>query len=248
MKRFQWNIGAGFALCCAIAFSTGAQAQTIWHVDANAPAGGDGFDWDTAFRNLQDALNNPQLLPGHSIRVAQGTYKPDGVDPGNPALSFVLVQGVRMEGGYFGCPSGSCGADADDRDIATFVTVLSGDIATPGLETDNSFHVVFAGGGTIITNLAVLDGFTITAGYASGFGSDGSGGGIFLDDAWPTIKNCTISGNETTGTLFIRGGGGIYCEFEQSSVPAGEFVRIQNCTISANTSGSNGGGVFVRSI
>lgn len=32
------------------------QAQTTWHVDADAPHGGDGLDSSTAYKYIQDAL------------------------------------------------------------------------------------------------------------------------------------------------------------------------------------------------
>ena len=51
------------------------------------------------------------------------------------------------------------------RDITLYPTVLSGNIGAIGNNTDNSYHVV-VGSGTDST--AVLDGFTITAGNASG--------------------------------------------------------------------------------
>ena len=59
--------------------TAGAAAQTILYVDDDAPAGGDGLSWDTAYRFLQDALFFASD-PGNGvteIRVGQGTYAPD---------------------------------------------------------------------------------------------------------------------------------------------------------------------------
>jgi pectin methylesterase-like acyl-CoA thioesterase len=102
---------------------------------------------------------------------------------------------------------------------------------------------------------AVLDGFTITNGYAT------DGGGIFcMHHSSPTITNCTISGNKSKGSgggvccmegsnptisncsvignSSERDGGGISCMMSSSS------PTITNCTISGNKSKYNGGGVF----
>ena len=76
---------------------------------------------------------------------------------------------------------------------------------------------------------AVLDGFTITNGYATG------GGGIFcMHHSSPTITNCTISGNKSKGS-----GGGVCC-MENSS------PRITNCSIIGNSSEYDGGGIICR--
>ena len=58
-----------------------AQAQTTWYVDDDAPLGGNGLSWDTAFKYLQDALE--VATAGDGIRVAGGTYKPDQDEAGN---------------------------------------------------------------------------------------------------------------------------------------------------------------------
>ncbi len=70
---------------------------------------------------------------------------------------------------------------------------------------------------------SVLDGFTITNGFAH------KGGGICCDSSSTTITNCTISYNSAGD------GGGIYC---YSSSP-----RIANCTINYNSAIYDGGGI-----
>ncbi len=69
------------AVVTVLAVST-AQAGVVIHVDDDAPAGGDGLTWGTAYRFLQDALVG--LADGTEIRVAQGVYKPDR-NEANPA-------------------------------------------------------------------------------------------------------------------------------------------------------------------
>src|SRR5262245_55890871 len=74
-----------------------AQIQTggILYVDDDAPPGGDGVGWNSAFRYLQDALSTArQRTDFTEIRVARGSYKPDQgarLIAGDVTLSFDLV-------------------------------------------------------------------------------------------------------------------------------------------------------------
>jgi hypothetical protein len=78
------------------------------------------------------------------------------------------------------------------------------------------------GNGSVVTfdsgegEYSVLDGLTITNGSGTG-GLFGFGGGIYCSKSYPTISNCTISGNSAG-----MSGGGIYCS---KSCPT-----ITNCT------------------
>ena len=79
---------------------------------------------------------------------------------------------------------------------------------------------------------SVLDGFTIRNGVHA------LGGGIYCNNASPTIKNCVITLNRSVApNLQGRGGGGIYC-FSSDAV-------ITACKIIDNSADSNqGGGVL----
>jgi hypothetical protein len=152
--------------------------QAILYVDDDAPAGGDGTSWETAFKYLQDAL--AAATGGDQIRVAQGIYKPDQdeagvVTPGDREATFQLISGVGLNGGYRGCPGGDWSGDPDERDIDAYVTTLRGDLlGDDGADfanyDENSYHVVTADG---TDGTAALDGFTVTAGNCfESFGSD----------------------------------------------------------------------------
>jgi hypothetical protein len=76
---------------------------------------------------------------------------------------------------------------------------------------------------------AILDGFTVTNGAAADHG-----GGIYIEAASPTIRNCIIRDNTAAGD-----GGGIYC-FGSTARPL-----IRNTVIEANTVQGQGGALCV---
>jgi len=135
-------------------------AGEVIYVDVDAPGPiHDGRTWGRAYKYLQDAL--AVAATDDDIWVAEGTYKPDEdtVNTGGTnsrRATFQLINGVGIYGGF---PSG--GGEWYDHDPKQYETILSGDINTPGDNSDNSYHVV-TGSGTDATT--VIDGFTITAG------------------------------------------------------------------------------------
>ena len=211
MKAMQpgnrWTVGILMAACLG-SHATVGLAQSIRYVDDDAATGGDGRSWAAAYRYLQDALTDASASKGvvKEIRVGPGTYRPDrGKDftAGNRGATFKLLKGVSLKGGYAGLGA----ADPDANDPIAYSSVLSGDLlGNDGPDftnyDDNSCHVV-TGSGTDVT--AVLDGFTITAGYANYYQSGyQQGAGLFNNAGSPTISRCTFrlcksAGSNTTG-------------------------------------------------
>ena len=162
-----------FALVAgALAWASVAQAQTTWYVDDDASPGGDGSSWTTPFDDLQGALD---VATGSDvIRVAGGTYVPSALydpnDPNPPSdprnATFRLTGQVELYGGYAGLANPG---DPDERDISSYESILTGDLAGndgPGFANneENAYHVVYAFGAEVTGR---LDGFTITAGNAA---------------------------------------------------------------------------------
>ena len=210
----------------------------IVYVDDDAPPGGDGQTWASAFSFLRDALAVAQA--GDEIRVAGGTYYPDRdvanpLGTGNRDLSFDLVSGVAIYGGFAGL---SLPGDPDLRDFELFPSTLSGNIGSPTNALDNSAHVVKAvgtGAGT------TLDGVTIREGHASPIGGGErvreDGLGIHASSAALTLRRCTITNNLGAGIDFTLWnantiGAGIYCS--QS------VLDLIECSLTENVAGSGG--------
>jgi hypothetical protein len=232
-------------------------------VDDDAPAGGNGQSWPTAFRYLQDALH--ACTTGDEIRVAAGRYTPDRdeaglVTPLDRYASFILVDGVALRGGYAGIGS----ANPDSQDVARYVTVLSGDLLDddiwPALGTDNSRHVVTA---EAVGPSTILEGLVIEAGYGHGSYTDvlsRSGGGVFSHGSSLQIRRCTFRHCYASryGAALYHGGGGVvslvncFIERCQAESGAGVFVDgpselvMDHCTIVDNLAETAGGGLFLR--
>ncbi len=229
------------------------------YVDDDAPPGGDGRTWPTAYRSLADALAGAFL--GQEIRVAQGTYKPAArTDPNDPrTATLTLRNGIAIYGGYAGLGA----PDPDLRNPNVYVSILSGDLAGddgPNFQNngENAYHVVTVPAGTDAT--AVLDGVHITGGNANSTSPNHAGGGLYclggatlthctfvansaknggggmLNSSNPALRNCMFSGNLVT--ISAGQGGGMY----NSSNPT-----LRNCGFFGNsvpTGSSKGGGLF----
>lgn len=93
---------------------------------------------------------------------------------------------------------------------------------------------------TLETQSSVLDGFTITNGFGKSEGNVTFGGGIYIRDACPIIKNCIIIDNEADY------GGGIYVDGDNPDpgIPYPNDTPLSdNNIIENNVAYKNGGGI-----
>jgi len=182
------------------------QPSRIIHVDDSATGANNGTSWANAYNYLQDALAdaNDSETPTE-IRVAAGTYRPDrgvGQAPGDRNATFQLLNSVTLKGGY----AGTGAPDPDTRNIQTYQTILSGDLAGNDADvndpeklgreptrSENSYRVVT---GSQTDSTAIIDGFTITGGHANYYDfSQCNGAGMFNVHGSPTVLNCTFIAN-----------------------------------------------------
>jgi hypothetical protein len=163
---------------------------------------------------------NQNAGSGTELWAKAGTYSPTAGTDRN--VSFTLKNGVGVYGGFAGNET-----TRGQRNPEANLTTLSGEIGTAGIY-DNSFHVV-DGSGTDIT--AVLDGFTITGGAATGAAPNTrSGGGMFIISGSPSLSNLSFSNN----TASYNGGGLI-------NVQGSPVLNL--VAFSGNTVGYAGGGM-----
>lgn len=212
--------------------------------DSTAPTP-DGCSWASALPTLQDAL--AIAASGDEIWVAQGTYYPDeggGQSDNNRAASFVIPNGVSVYGGYAGY--GAADPNLLDSNPSTNNTVLSGDLGTPADENnapigynDNSYHVVYIAS---LTTATLVDGFTVTKGYADGSDDDTLGAGFYLVDVDDklTLTNLLITDNRAPN----NNGGGMFLKTLNTTLSVSS-PQLSMITFDDNRA-ERGGGLFVE--
>ena len=220
-------------------------AGAIYRVKENGSTSGTcGNTWDSSC-SLQYALNLAQA--GDQVWVARGTYKPTA--SADRAVSFNLKSGVAVYGGFAGTET-----LLSQRDPVANVSVLSGDIGTPGVPTDNSYHVINAAG---IGNNTILDGFKISNGNANGASPHDMGGGIYCYSCTAAFSNLIFRNNSSSyqgGAIFIKASTITLDNVTFAANSSGKFggallnhtsnLTLSNATFTDNTAGERGGGLY----
>jgi len=198
----------------------------IIYVSKEATGKNNGMSWTNAFTDLQSALSS--AMPGDTIWVAKGTYKPSvdkngDSNPSDPRTkAFCMVSDIPVFGGFAGNE-----ASLAQRNIKLNETILSGDIGETGINDDNCYSVIRGASNTL------LDGFTITAGNGNGTVSleTDMGGGLYNNGISNVkIRNCIFINN------FSKQGGAIGNYFCFDS------IIVSNCRF-INNSSYNGGAI-----
>ena len=247
-------LALGVATVISSAANPATASPAVRYVKPTASGSENCSDWANAC-TLQNALVS--ATAGEEIWVAEGTHKPGALI----TATFQLTSGVALYGGFVGTES-----SLEDRDWRANITVLSGDIdnnditdpsgvitTTTNIVGSNSYHLV-TGSDTDAT--AVLDGFTVTGGEATGsLWDEKFGGGMFGYNCGMSLVNDTFSGNSAA-----EGGGGLYINtgspkltnviFSGNSADYGGGMRndsssptLTNVAFSGNSAASYGGGM-----
>jgi len=196
-------------------------AQSVVFVDDDAPFGGDGTSWSSAFRDLQDALDSARANSNiEEIWVAGGEYFPDR-GTGDRDATFALVSNVGVHGGFQGNE-----ATRPPRQERTADTVLSGDIGVRNDPSDNSKTVVWS---LPETNHAEIENFTVIHGN----GTWGSGINIRAGSYAIRLVACRFRDNRS-----IWGGGVLIsnsddcvvidCDFDSNIANHGGAIYLAN--------------------
>jgi gliding motility-associated-like protein len=239
-------------------------ANGILYVKKGATGGGN--NWANALGELADALKAAQTLGTVTqIWVAGGTYYPmyaaDFASADNRDKAFVLVNNVKVYGGFAGTET-----TLTDRDLTLTgnKSILNGDLGTLNTATDNAYHVVVMVG---TAGTAELNGFTVTAGYATRSGNlivNGTavigsyGGGMQLVSASPVLANMEFLANTgaSGGALALYAGASATIQntvFKTNTATSGGAVYIYSnntsvfdrVTFSGNNASANGGAIYI---
>lgn len=185
--------------------------EGVLRVDLDAPPGGDGLLWATAFQHPQDALD--VASPGDEVWIAAGTYVSR---ESSDTSVLVMKDGVAVYGGFAGTET-----VRSDRNAASNEVVLDG--------ADACWQVASG------ASDALIGGFTITGG--TGDNGAGKGGGLLAVSVTNmTVTECTFTENSAT-----KGGAGLYasradgltvtdCVFTQNTAPEAAAVLLSGCS------------------
>ena len=217
---------AGSALCIAGAALPTA-GQTTWYVDGSGSPPGTGTLADP-YTSIQFAVNQLTTLDNDTIIVLPGTYV-ENLDLSTKTLEVRSQQGPAV-------------TIIDGGGTARVVSVING-----------------PGGSKI-------DGFTIQNGNEGPPAGTGQGGGVYVQNTSFDILNCVIRNN------IALDGGGVYFNVNtigtitnttiEDNISAVDFMgpvvgdgggihsrmaalTVDGCTIQNNTTGNDGGGIYV---
>jgi large repetitive protein len=237
MQRFRWSMLALLLAMCA------QLPAAVAYVDAAASGANNGTSWANARTSLVTAL--AAAVSGDEIWIRAGTYKPTALR----TSSFQLKSGVNVYGGFAGTET-----SRGERDWRRNQTILSGDIGTVGIYTDDTYHVVLSP----VSGTAVLDGCVVRDGYAEGSSPNYFGGGVYAasGNGTVTLRNCTFLNNKASA--FTGGAVAVYqagCVIEQcifqgntalygGAVYATATTTIKSCVFVGNTAGSLGNALY----
>ena len=267
--RHQFGAFAGAAAAFGLSVA-GASAGTFLYVDDDAPSGGNGQSWATAFRCLQDALGAAASMTAPvELHLAQGEYRPDLSDaaPGGTrdrSAAFQMRSGVTILGGFAGRTAGDL---ANQRDIEKYPSILSGDLNRddgPNFVNsgENTYQIVVA---VNVDDTAVLDGVIVRGARADGpaFGpapdSREQGGAVNIYFASPRLVDCIFENNWMLNHGAVNDHGDttlINCTFRNNySQGFGAGLYIHNhsstqaigCRFLNNATPHEGGGAYTRS-
>jgi hypothetical protein len=212
-NRLSSDIGeCSFDLDLGAYESQSINRKIIYVNNGLATGANDGTTWTNAFRTntaLQEALNTSCL--SNEIWVAAGTYKPSNIPiecigcSGSRDYSFFIRENIRLIGGFTGNETSIAQSDPIKNP-----TILSGDVGTPLVNTDNCHNVV-----TMVDNPSesAIFGFKITNANINGSGTfiirsrtlnrTQGGGMLIVGSAETYIEKCTIENNIGNGLVGI---------------------------------------------
>ena len=219
------NLGIWIIVAVAVLFLPGAAYCGTIYVDSDAPLGGDGASWATAYRDIETAVVNANGLwlicfaPTDSIWVKSGTY--------NLSNQIDVNKTVAIYGGF---PNGMANPGWDDRDWFANPTFVNGGGSPAGVRC------------FFITQYCQIDGFKIWNGYST------TGAGMHIEAApegpcgflgntfylSPRITNCEFAFNHAS-----TAGGAIYVKKHAVDDEASD-PSIEGCYFAGNSSGTGG--------
>lgn len=202
-------------------------AQAVVRYVALDGSGKDGETWATAYKTIQAAINDAQMVKGGEIHVKAGIY--------NVTQEIVVGKAVAIYGGYNGTDDTRnwtayrTSVDAGDNASRCFNVTANATIDGFGILDGDAVGNLPNGGGVSVTRCAAtISNCVFKYNSATGFG-----GAIGTYMASGTkIINCSFTQNTTT-----QSGGAIYNG-------TGIALQITDCTFTQNAADDSGGAIY----
>ena len=150
-----------------------------------------GTSWTDAYGDIQTAINAASTLYGTSLTAQEVWIKTGTYSTSTAAL--IMKESVSMYGGFAGTET-----DKSQRIKGTNTWNYTSVTTLDGGATKRCIEVA-----ANLTNITIIDGFTITNGNGVGVQLTGSGGGVLIRGNLK-LQNCIVTGNTTSGN-----GGGV---------------------------------------
>jgi len=240
-----------FAIAVIGAFAVEAGAQNIRRARPLLPGEvrpvRDGLSWDTAYVNLQDALNfraAQSLSSSWEVWVAGKHVPPASTRTQAGVARTETFRNFRRNttilGGFNGTETG-----ASQRSPALYRTILSGDVDNDDTFLGNTWTLVTIGNidgpgqGTVDITL-VFDGLTLEAGAADTVGRHTGACVNFFSGYSARFVNCTLRNNRA-GSAGATNGQGAAVVLQNTGAPV-----FESCTFQSNQSNGEGGAVWIN--
>jgi predicted outer membrane repeat protein len=216
-------------------------SNPVKYVMQSAQGLNNGFSWENAFTDLQDAID--ASAPGDQIWVAQGQYQPSKLLMSAEPESghFPVPAGVQLFGGFSGLDY-----IFENRSQQLYPTVLTAERSGA-----NDWHI-FTTGADMDASEASIDGFTLKAAssgairhshgklWLSGLvfsGNTAAKGGAVFAASDIVVTGCDFEGN------YAQAGGALALNIEP-----GGTARIEGCTFSGNKASDKGGAIYAKGL
>lgn len=205
---------------------------TVLRVDPAAPVPFEGSTWATAFTTINGAVAFADALPDSQpveLWIVGGTFTPTGAAapglPGDRNDAIRIDRPLTVRGGFAGTET-AADQRPDPELPSAPQTVITGDINTPGVRSDNSYNLL------VIDSFGVeLERLTLTLGHADGSGDRSTGGGALATLGGPSFTDVRFVDN------FADEGGGLFTD--------NGVVTLTRCIFLSNNADTAGGGAFI---
>jgi len=204
-------------------FFVPASAGTIY-VKPFGTAGNTGVDWANA-KDLALALSTAS--DDDELWLMSGNYLPGTLR--SDSFSITSTSNISLFGGFNGTET-----MVEQRNWVDFHTIITGDIGSPGLDTDNSYRIFDV---TSSENVR-FDGLIVEKAYPDGTNPDDRGGAFAFATSTFFIENCVLRENKGEAS------GSVAAAILTDSNP-GTQSYVKNSVIVDNSSRAHSGAIFL---